>query len=108
DPVEEAEPDLLPDLRGWPRGGAGGCRSRPQTRLRLLLPLLPRPRALSAARHDREGDAALGGGLGRGSQLGRPADAQPLGAQAAPDRVAVEPAGGPVPPRPRPPPAPGP
>ncbi len=57
--------------------------------LRLVLPLLPRPRALLAVGRDAFGDAA-GGGRGRGRpQLARSADAFALGAPQAQHRDAV-------------------
>ena len=59
--------------------------------LRLVLSLLPRPRPLPVARHDAARDAAERGRRERRSQLRRPADALPLGAQGAEHRLAVEP-----------------
>ena len=52
-----------------------------QAGIRLVLPLLPRPRALPAARRDAGRDAVRGGRRGGGPELGRAADAEPLGAQ---------------------------
>ena len=54
-----------------------------QADVRLVLPLLSRPRAVSPARHDRRGDAAVGGRRGERSELRRPPDAEPLGSQEA-------------------------
>ena len=57
-PAQEPEPDLLPDQRRRARGGPGRGRHGPEARLRLVPPVLPRPRALPDARHDAARDAA--------------------------------------------------
>jgi len=62
-----------------PRGGADRGRHGAEARVRLVLHVLPRSRALAPARHDGERDALRGGGRGGGPQLWRPADAEPLG-----------------------------
>ena len=54
-------------------------------------PVLPRPRAVPAARRDAARDAAAGGRRARRPELRRPPDAVALGPQAAQHRVAVEP-----------------
>ena len=66
---------------------AAGMRA--QAGLRLVLPLLSRPRALPAARHDADGDAALGGRRRRRPELRRPPDAVALGPQGAQHRLDV-------------------
>ena len=55
---------------------------RAAARLRLVLPLLPRPRALPRPRRDAVRDAAGGGRREGRPRLGRPADALALGPQA--------------------------
>ena len=65
--------------------------------LRLVLPLLSRPRALPRPRHDADREAALRGRRGRRSELGRPADAVPLGPQGPQHRQRLEPHRHPVP-----------
>ena len=50
DPAQAAEQDLLPDQRRRPRGGPGGGGHGAAPGLRLVLRLLPRPRADAAAR----------------------------------------------------------
>ena len=50
----EAEPGLLPDLGRRPRGAAAGPRPRAAPRLRLVLPLLPRPGAHARPRRHAE------------------------------------------------------
>ena len=47
--------------------------------VRLVLPLLPRPRARARARRHARRDAAAGGRRGRRPRVGRPPDAVPLG-----------------------------
>ena len=82
DPAQAAEPDLLPDQRRRARGGAGRGGARAAPRPRLVLPLLPRPRAHAAARDDAL-EMLLGGGRRRGRpELGRAPDAVPLGPHA--------------------------
>ena len=81
DPAQAPEQDLLPDLRRGARGDPDRRRVRAPAGVRLVLPLLSRPRALPAARHDGRGDAAVGGRRGERSELRRPADAEPLGPQ---------------------------
>ena len=66
--------------------------------LRLVLHLLPRPRALPRPRHDRHRAAALRRRRGRRSQLRRPADAAPLGPQGPQHRQRLQPDRHPVPP----------
>ena len=79
DPAQEPEPDLLPDQRRRPRGGARGRRLLPAPGLRLVLPLLPRPRALPRARRHAARDAAAGRGREGRPGVGRPPDAVALG-----------------------------
>ena len=76
--AEAAEQDLLPDERRRPRGRAR--RGRPRTsRRRLVLSLLPRPRALPGARHDAVDQLLEAVGARRRVRLGRPPDALALG-----------------------------
>ena len=65
--------------------------------LRLVLPLLSRPRALPRPRHDADRAVAVGGRRRRRSQLGRPPDAVALGSQGPEHRQRVEPDRHPVP-----------
>ena len=54
DPAQAPAEDLLPDFGRRPRGLAGGRGAGPASRLRLVLPLLSRSRALpGAGRHAR-------------------------------------------------------
>ena len=62
-----------------------------QARLRLVLSLLPRPRALPDARRDAARDAPGARRREGRSELRRPPDAVALGPQAAQHRLAVEP-----------------
>ena len=90
-PAQEPESDLLPDQRRRTRGRAGGGRGAPPRRLRLVLSLLSRPRAVPRPRHDAARDAARRRrGQGR-SQLRRAADAVALGAPRAQHPVAEQP-----------------
>ena len=90
DPAQAAEQDLLPDLGRRPRGGADrgrdGAAGRPTTG---SIPYY-RDRALClAARHDAGRDALRGRRRGDRPELGRAADAEPLGAQGAQHRLVV-------------------
>ena len=78
-PAQKSEPDLLPDQRRRPRSGARRGRPRRSIRLRLVLSVLPRSRAVPAARRDAARDAARGGRREGRSELRRPADAVALG-----------------------------
>ena len=93
DPAQAPEQDLLPDLRRRARGGPRGRRQGVPARLRLVLPLLPRPRALPRPRHDRHRAAAVRRRRRRRSQLRRPPDAVALGPQGPQHRQRVEPTG---------------
>src|SRR5690606_3927853 len=98
DPAQAAEQDLLPDLGRRPRGRAGCPRGASAPRLRLVLPLLPRPRTHAGARYDTLRAPAPGGCSG-----GRPverwaADAGALGEAGAPDHEHVVADGHAVPP----------
>src|SRR5688572_20271460 len=79
DPAQAAKQDLFPDLgrrtRGRPHGGGDAAPAR----VRLVLPVLSRPRAVPPARGNSRRDAVLRGGRGEGSELRWTADAQPLG-----------------------------
>ena len=75
--------------------------------LRLVLHLLPRPRALPGPRHDGHRAAALGGGRGGRPQLRRPSDAVALGPQGAQHRQAPRARPGPSSSRPSAAPRPG-
>ena len=90
-PAQEPEPDLLPDQRRRARSGPRRGRHGPEARPRLVLSLLPRPRAVPAARHDAARDAARRRRRQGRSELRRPPDAVALGPQAAEHRLAVEP-----------------
>ena len=52
DPAQAPEQDLLPDLGRRPRGGALRRRDGAEAGVRLVLPVLPRPRALPRAGRD--------------------------------------------------------
>ena len=66
---------------------AAGMRA--PARPRLVLSVLPRPRALPAARHDGGGHALLGRRRRTRSELRRPADAESLGQRGDEHRVHV-------------------
>ena len=88
DPAQAPEQDLLPDLRA----PATRPSSRPpawscEPSARLVLHVLPRSRALPAARHDARRDALLGRRRRDRPELRRPADAVALGAQGAQHRL---------------------
>ena len=68
---------------------AAGLALKPA--LRLVLPVLPRPRAVPAARRHAARDAARGRRQQRRSQLRRPPDAVALGRRGAQHRVGIEP-----------------
>ena len=90
DPAQEPEPGVLPDQRRRPRGHARRRRQASARRLRLVLPLLSRSRALPDARRDAARDAARLGRLeGRPGQR-RPADAVALGPPRAEHPVAEQ------------------
>ena len=98
DPAQAAEQDLLPDLRRRPRGRAHGRRDGLQAGPRLVLYVLPRPRALPAAGDDAGRDALLRRRRGHRSQLRRPPDAVALGPQEAQHRLHLLPHRDAVPP----------
>ena len=74
-----------------PRGRVRGGGRAPQGRLRLVLPLLPRPRAVPRPRHDAARDAAGRGRRQGRSELGRTADAVALGPPRAQHSLAGQP-----------------
>ena len=90
-PAQEPEPDLLPDQRRRPRGDHGRGRPHAPARARLVLSVLPRPRALPRARHDAVRDVPERRRREGRSEQRRPPDAVALGPQGAQHRVAVEP-----------------
>ena len=90
DSAQEPEPGVLPDQRRRPRGGARRRRQPPARRLRLVLPLLSRSRALPGARRHAARDAARVGRLEGRSGVRRPADAVALGPPAAEHPVAEQ------------------
>ena len=90
-PAQEPEPDLLPDQRRRPRSGAHRGGHAPARRLRLVLSVLPRSRAVPHARHDPARDAARRGRREGRSELRRPPDAVALGPQGAQHPVAGQP-----------------
>src|SRR5258706_9455726 len=89
-PAKEPEPDLLPDQRRGARSGPGRRGHGPETRLRLVSPVLPGSRAVPDARHDAARDASKRGRRERRPKLGRPPDALALGPQGAEHRLPVE------------------
>ena len=101
DRAAPAEPGVLPDLGRRSRGAAARPRPLAAPGLRLVLPLLPRPRARPRARRHPARDAAAGGRRRGRPRVGRSADAVPLG-RGAPqhrepdvgDRESVPPGGG--------------
>ena len=99
DHAAEADPGVLPDLGRRPRGAAARPRPRAATRLRLVLPLLPRPGADARPRHHPRDDPAAGGGQRRRPVVRRAPDAGALGLRRPERRHAVEPDGEPVPAR---------
>ena len=92
DPAQEPEPDLLPDQRRRPRGGARRGRPDAQAGVRLVL-----SRTTATARSASQlGMTPLEMLLARGRREGRPElrrppDAVALGPQGAQHRLAVEP-----------------
>ena len=86
DRAAEAEPGVLPDFRRRPRGAVARPGPQPASRLRLVLPVLPRPRADAGARRHADRDPLRGGRLGARPGVGRTADAVPLGPQGAQHR----------------------
>ena len=78
-PAQEPEPHLLPDQRRRPRGGARRRRPDAETRIRLVLSVLPRSRAVPAARHDAARHAARRRRRQGRPEFRRPADAVALG-----------------------------
>ena len=89
DRAQAAEQDLLPDLERGARGGHHGGRHAAEAGLRLVLPLLPRPRALPAGGDDRRRDAVLRRRRRHRPEFRRPADAVALGPQEAQHRLGV-------------------
>ena len=78
-PAQAPAENLLPDLRRRPRGAAGGRGPGHAPRLRLVLPLLSRSRAVPGAGLHARRDAAASRGRGHRSGQRRPPDAHPLG-----------------------------
>ena len=82
---------LLPDQRRRTRGRARRGRHAPARRLRLVPPVLPRPRAVPRARRDAARDAAAGRRRQGRSRVGRAPDALALGQPAPQHRLAGQP-----------------
>ena len=80
----EAEPGLLPDLRRRPRGAAARARPVAAARLRLVLPLLPRPGARPRPRGHARRDPPPGGRLGRATRPRRAGRCRATGAMPPP------------------------
>ena len=91
DSAQEPEPDLLPDQRRRPRGRARRGRHASARRLRLVLPVLPRSRALPGARRHAARDAPAGGRREGRSRVRRTPDAVALGQPAPEHRLAGQP-----------------
>src|SRR6202041_1476102 len=82
EPAQATTKGLLPDFRRGSRGSGRSGRLRPQGRIRLVLSLLPRSRALSGAGRYSLRNAARRRGCGGRPQFRRTADAFALGFQA--------------------------
>src|SRR5439155_17010119 len=79
DPAQAPEQDLLPDQRGGPRGGPDRGGPPAAAGAGLVLPVLPRPGPLPAARRPASRDVSRSRGIVGRSRERRPADAEPLG-----------------------------
>ena len=95
-PAQRSEPHLLSDQRGRPRGRRHRRGPDPQSRIRLVLPSLPRSGLVPGPGGHAARNAPERRRLQGRPKLGWPSDALALGAQEPQHRVPVEPDRNPV------------